>query len=973
MQESNSDIASGSGSDVAPRTRFARAKTPKQSSLSTKRSEYTVNFEPGSIGLKLEPVLKNGQKEFGCRVMKLMTNGKGSTSPSQASKSGKINVGDVLTAINGKTVTSKSYKEIVSMLTSSDDRGVTFRIPRSPAPVMPTTPASTIRSSSENAATGNVKSQREGVMKTPPARSDKSSIGEESTTVFSPSFVNRMTRSTVKDASVFYTPRHKTKPLSSILSTVMKSVAPTISTTKPMHAASALSKQISQVFAGNSSKETEETIHMKMELLNELSQAKASLGEQEKNMLMMTKIMENIHREKVVVQSEKNILKDELSIAQNAQAVSESLLHEKGEEFKTVEDEKSIKLERAQCNLEDTTARVNALAKQNGLLRAQYEQLKVKSNSKERDFARQLTKATKEAKEAENLKKKASLLEKRLVEKERKLALVSKELTDRTSFAEKAANGMNEKDAVLIQMRSTVEEMKYHAEEVGTSHQTTVTKLELKLTEMSEELNAQATESGQIHEENAHTHSMLEGASMRNEEISKKMEEERVQHQAVMHTFKNDHEEQLKNEREKSEKALVQLDEERVQHQDVMHTFKNDHEEQLKEEREKSEKALVQLSDSKQIIESTTSELHARLFALQLEFDKKSQSEKQLLLQMSERERDLRRENEMIHENLIEANSNKSTIDNKFQQSQQHLSETSQKVETLEIDLGQWQQKNACLVSEREYLTTKLEENELEYRDLLASTTQNKSLQDALMTESHDLRLELSELKRSSDTNEQHLANQIQKQKTEFDIELSELKKSVEIKEQQLINQIQQRDAGFDHEKLKLDEQIADSKAFTQTLMTQLETESNKSSGVYNQKVSKLESDLTEIEDIVQKLKQDKEQIADSLQLCVEERDALACDNAKLAKRLESSQEDAKRWMQTSRDLSYRSAAEKQSLETKLQRTEEDLVLSKTAIDEEASNGALMMQVIELEDKLRYSKSEAEQQKEFLQDELTIQ
>ena len=684
-----------------------------------------------------------------------------------------------------------------------------------------------------------------------------------------------------------------------------------------------------------------------------------------------------------------------------------------------MEDEKSIKLERAQCNLEDTTARVNALAKQNGLLRAQYEQLKVKSNSKERDFARQLTKATKEAKEAENLKKKASSLEKRLVEKERKLALVSKELTDRTSFAEKAANGMNEKDAVLIQMRSTVEEMKYHAEEVGKSHQTTVTKLELKLTEMSEELNAQATESGQIHEENAHTRSMLEGASMRNEEISKKMEEERVQHQAVMHTFKNDHEEQLKNEREKSEKALVQLDEERVQHQDVMHTFKNDHEEQLKEEREKSEKALVQLSDSKQIIESTTSELHARLFALQLEFDKKSQSEKQLLLQMSERERDLRRENEMIHQNLIEANSNKSTIDNKFQQSQQHLSETSQKVETLEIDLGKWQQKNACLVSEREYLTTKLEENELEYRDLLASTTQNKSLQDALMTESHDLRLELSELKRSSDTNEQHLANQIQKQKTEFDIELSELKKSVEIKEQQLINQIQQRDAGFDHEKLKLDEQIADSKAFTQTLMTQLETESNKSSGVYNQKVSKLESDLTEIEDIVQKLKQDKEQIADSLQLCVEERDALACDNAKLAKRLESSQEDAKRWMQTSRvassdlselkqisqaekegydsrcnglqdtidhltlerdafkselqDLFYRSAAEKQSLETKLQRTEEDLVLSKTAIDEEASNGALMMQVIELEDKLRYSKSEAEQQKEFLQDELTKQ
>jgi sulfur carrier protein ThiS len=309
-----------SGSDVAPRTRFARAKTPKQSPLSTKRSEYTVIFEPGSFGLKLEPVLslKNGQKEFGCRVIKLLTNGKESTFPSQALKSGKINVGDVITAVNGKTVTSKSYEEIVSMLTSSGDRGVTFRIPRSPAPVVPTTPASTIHSSSENAATGNAKSQHEEVMKTSPARSNKSSIGEDSTTVFSASSENRMTRSTVKDTSDFYAPRYETKPHSNILSTVMKSVAPTISTIKPMHAASAISKQTSQVFAGNSSKETEETNHIKMELLNELSQAKTLLGEQEANMLMM-KLMLDIHREKVVIQTEKNILEDELSVAQNAQ------------------------------------------------------------------------------------------------------------------------------------------------------------------------------------------------------------------------------------------------------------------------------------------------------------------------------------------------------------------------------------------------------------------------------------------------------------------------------------------------------------------------------------------------------------------------------------------------------------------------------------------------------------------------------
>lgn len=311
------DTLTDSASDVAPRTRFAKDLTPpKQSpSSATKGSEYTVNFGPGPIGLKLEPVLKNGDKEFGCRVIKLMTSGKGTTSPSQALKSGKINVGDVLTAVNGNNITSKSYKEIVSLLTSSGERDVTFRIPRSPAQVMPTTPASMIRPSSKNVATGNGESQREETMLETPAQSNKTST-IEAPRIFSPSSVKKMNRSTVKDASVFYSSRHQTKPLSDVLSTVMKSVAPAAA--KSTRVASLLSKEIGHVFAGISSKEADETIHMKMELLSELSQAKSSLGEQEKNMQMMTKIMDNIHKEKVAVQTEKSILQDELSEAQKA-------------------------------------------------------------------------------------------------------------------------------------------------------------------------------------------------------------------------------------------------------------------------------------------------------------------------------------------------------------------------------------------------------------------------------------------------------------------------------------------------------------------------------------------------------------------------------------------------------------------------------------------------------------------------------
>lgn len=281
-------------------------RTPKSNGINCRGVEYTVTFEPGPIGLKLEPVLKNGSKEFGCRVLKIIETGKGRSSPTQALKSGKINVGDVIVSINCKSVTSKAYKEIVSLLTAStSDRVVTFRIPRSPAKAMPMTPHSTVRSGIDAV----------NALKTPSiVKHDE----DNDDSMFSPSFVKKISRSTVKDSSTFYTPRHPTKPITDVLSTVMKNVAPVMSTAKQSQVATNLSKQIGQTFAGRSSKESDETIRMKMVLLSELSEAKASLGEQEKSMKMMTKIMNEIHKEKLAVLSEKDNLQEELSVAQKA-------------------------------------------------------------------------------------------------------------------------------------------------------------------------------------------------------------------------------------------------------------------------------------------------------------------------------------------------------------------------------------------------------------------------------------------------------------------------------------------------------------------------------------------------------------------------------------------------------------------------------------------------------------------------------
>jgi chromosome segregation ATPase len=659
------------------------------------------------------------------------------------------------------------------------------------------------------------------------------------------------------------------------------------------------------------------------------------------------------------------------------------MLHDKDETLKVVTEEKEIALERAQSNLAETTARVNSLAKHNGLLRAQYEQLKVQFNGEKSDFSRQLARATKVAKDAEELKQKNSSLEKRLAEKERKLGLVSKELVDRTSFAEKVTNGMNEKDAVLSEVRSKVEEMKARSEEVESSHYATVTKLESKLAEMSEELNMQATESDDLHEENVHAKAAIEVLTSRIEEISTKLKEESDQHKEDLHNVLTGHKKQL---------AESLLDRERV---------------------------LKQLSDSKQITESTTSELHSKLSAVKKELDQKRESEKHLLQQMSERERDLRRENEKIHQTLTDATSNKTAVENNFQQIQQCLFDTTEKVEMLEAELKECQLQNVDLTCKNEEFSMKLEGSETKCQDFITANAQNRSCHEALMTESQELRLNLSELTRSAGSKEQYLRGQIQQQKADFDIELSGLKKSAESKEQHLNSHIQQLRSDFDREGLKYDEEIADSKVFIQNLMKQLETGSNESSEVYKQNISKLEFDLTTIEGVIQKMRQDKEQMLDSLKICEGERDALACDNDKLGKRLESAQEDTKKWMQTSRvasselkqlKLSFQSEkkeieaecekhrnsiehltlerdalksellvfcntseAEKHNLETKLRHYEEDLSVAKSAIEEQAGNGSLMIQVIELEDKLRQAKREAGQQEESLQGELSRQ
>ena len=77
-------------------------------------ARYTVQFEPGSLGLNLEPVVKSTGKKIGCRAINLLESAN-CGKPSQAQKS-RIHVGDLLINIDGENIMSKDYSDIVAVL-----------------------------------------------------------------------------------------------------------------------------------------------------------------------------------------------------------------------------------------------------------------------------------------------------------------------------------------------------------------------------------------------------------------------------------------------------------------------------------------------------------------------------------------------------------------------------------------------------------------------------------------------------------------------------------------------------------------------------------------------------------------------------------------------------------------------------------------------------------------------------------------
>ena len=103
-----------------------------------KEREYTVQFTPGPLGMKLEPpsLLKDGDtvKEIGCHVI-----GFSATEDNQARDSGEIRPGDELIEVDGVTVEGTEYSHIIALLKNPSStsnawigKNIKFRRPLTP-------------------------------------------------------------------------------------------------------------------------------------------------------------------------------------------------------------------------------------------------------------------------------------------------------------------------------------------------------------------------------------------------------------------------------------------------------------------------------------------------------------------------------------------------------------------------------------------------------------------------------------------------------------------------------------------------------------------------------------------------------------------------------------------------------------------------------------------------------------------------
>jgi hypothetical protein len=89
---------------------------------------YQVDFPPGSMGLELEPVIISSERQLGCRVKDFYFD-VDHLGIAKENVMKSVSLGDIISSIEGESVISLTFNEILSRLRSlkSTNRTVVFK------------------------------------------------------------------------------------------------------------------------------------------------------------------------------------------------------------------------------------------------------------------------------------------------------------------------------------------------------------------------------------------------------------------------------------------------------------------------------------------------------------------------------------------------------------------------------------------------------------------------------------------------------------------------------------------------------------------------------------------------------------------------------------------------------------------------------------------------------------------------------
>jgi hypothetical protein len=135
--------------------------------------------------------------------------------------------------------------------------------------------------------------------------------------MFSPANVKMLVEASSFKNAIIYTPMRAPRTLSRVLSTVVKSVAPKAKDvmTSSLAMTSSVTEKLGQVLFGHSSRDFENAIQMKTELLKELSQARVAIGADEEAREHLQRTIEDLSESNASHHRARETAEQELKLA----------------------------------------------------------------------------------------------------------------------------------------------------------------------------------------------------------------------------------------------------------------------------------------------------------------------------------------------------------------------------------------------------------------------------------------------------------------------------------------------------------------------------------------------------------------------------------------------------------------------------------------------------------------------------------